>query len=94
MLQYHGFEDGVLENIKARVVDETASFSGEGHYWKHEGGRKEASDSEMLKTYSTGLLAVCLTGYVPCKDFLFPCVILSHYFALYMVYLNFCLSQW
>lgn len=71
MVQYHGFEEAVLENIKDRVMDETASFSGEDHNLKHEVGRKEASDSEMLRTYSTGLLAVCLTGYVPCVDFSF-----------------------
>ncbi|KAH7524295.1 hypothetical protein FEM48_Zijuj06G0104400 [Ziziphus jujuba var. spinosa] len=62
---YHGFEEAVLENIKDRVMDESASFSGENHNWKHEVGGKEASDSDMLKTYSTGLLAVCLTGGAP-----------------------------
>ncbi|XP_021658769.2 DDB1- and CUL4-associated factor homolog 1 isoform X2 [Hevea brasiliensis] len=43
-------------------MDETARFSGEDRYWKHDMGEKEATDSEMLKTYSTGLLAVCLAG--------------------------------
>lgn len=51
-------------------MDESASFSGENHNWKHEVGRKEALDSEMLKTYSTGLLAVCLTGYGLFLDFM------------------------
>lgn len=77
MIQYHGFEEAVLENIKDRVMDESASFSGENHNWKHEVGGKEASDSDMLKTYSTGLLAVCLTGYGLFMDFrgsLFPFV--------------------
>ncbi|KAF2313570.1 hypothetical protein GH714_011790 [Hevea brasiliensis] len=58
----HVFEEPVLENIKSWVMDETARFSGEDRYWKHEMGKKEASDSEMLKTYSTGLLSVCLAG--------------------------------
>lgn len=63
-LQYpHVFEEPVIENIKSWVMDESVKFSGEDRYWKHDLGKKEASDSEMLKTYSTGLLAVCLAGY-------------------------------
>lgn len=51
LLQYpHVFEEPVLENIKAWVIDD------------HDIGRKKASDSEMRRTYSTGLLAVSLTG--------------------------------
>lgn len=46
----HVFEEPVLENIKAWVIDD------------HDLGRKKSADSEMLRTYSTGLLAVCLTG--------------------------------
>ncbi|KAM7459693.1 hypothetical protein LguiA_036687 [Lonicera macranthoides] len=57
----HVFEEPVLENIKAWVMDETAKSTGEDHNWKHELGRKK-SDSEMLRTFSTGLLAVCLAG--------------------------------
>lgn len=58
----HVFEETVLENIKGWVMDETARVSGEECYWKQDLGKKKSSDSEMLKTYSTGLLAVCLTG--------------------------------
>ncbi|XP_052197040.1 DDB1- and CUL4-associated factor homolog 1 [Diospyros lotus] len=58
----HVFEETVLENIKGWVMDETARSSGEDRSWKHETGKRKSSDSEMLKTYSTGLLAVCLVG--------------------------------
>ncbi|RVW17218.1 DDB1- and CUL4-associated factor-like 1 [Vitis vinifera] len=59
----HVFEETVvLENIKNWVMDENARFSGEDRSWKNDSGRKEASDSEMLRTYSTGLLALCLAG--------------------------------
>lgn len=61
-MQYpHVFEDAVLENIKIWVIDDAARFPGEDHNSKS----KEASDYEMLKTYSTGLLADCLAGYAP-----------------------------
>lgn len=52
-----------MENIKSWVMDETAKFAVEERHWKHDVGRKEASDSEMLKSYSTGLLAVGLQRY-------------------------------
>ncbi|XP_022937370.1 DDB1- and CUL4-associated factor homolog 1-like [Cucurbita moschata] len=58
----HVFEDDVLENIKKWVMEETGKFSAEDRNWKQESGGKEVSDSEMLRTYSTGLLAVCLAG--------------------------------
>ncbi|KAL5850013.1 hypothetical protein ACOSQ4_008026 [Xanthoceras sorbifolium] len=58
----HVFEDPVLDNIKNWVMDETVRFPGEGRNSKHDLGQKEASDAEMLKTYSTGLLAVCLAN--------------------------------
>ncbi|XP_059663011.1 DDB1- and CUL4-associated factor homolog 1 [Cornus florida] len=58
----HVFEETVLENIKRWVMDEAARSSGEDHNWKHEQGRKRSSDHDMLRTYSTGLLAVCLAG--------------------------------
>ncbi|KAF5726321.1 DDB1- and CUL4-associated factor 1 isoform X1 [Tripterygium wilfordii] len=58
----HVFEEPVLENIKRWVMDESTRFSGEEHNWKRGSGGKEASDSQMLKTYSTGLLALCLAG--------------------------------
>ncbi|KAJ4826144.1 hypothetical protein Tsubulata_030551 [Turnera subulata] len=58
----HVFEEPVIENIKGWVVDETGRFAGEDRNWRSSAGRKEASDAEMLKAYSTGLLAVCLAG--------------------------------
>lgn len=60
----HDFEDPVLDNIKEWVMDENTRYSVEEQSLKHNTGTREASDSEMLKTYSTGLLAVCLAGYV------------------------------
>lgn len=53
-----------MENIKNWVMDDNTGLSSEEQNLKHSSGRREASDSEMLKTYSTGLLAVCLVGYV------------------------------
>lgn len=62
-IQYpHVFEETVLENLKSWVMEETAR-SGDDHYWRHESGEGKSTDSEMLKTYSTGLLAVCLARY-------------------------------
>lgn len=58
----HVFEEDVLENIKSWVIDDTAISSGEDRSWRQDFGRKTASDSELLRTYSTGLLAVCLSG--------------------------------
>lgn len=53
----------MLENLKSWTTDDTIRLSGDDHYWKHESGDRRSSDSEMLKTYSTGLLAVCLARY-------------------------------
>ncbi|GKU87561.1 hypothetical protein SLEP1_g1945 [Rubroshorea leprosula] len=58
----HVFDELISVNIKAWVMDETAKYSSKDQNWKHEAGRKEASDAEMLKTYSTGLLAMCLAA--------------------------------
>lgn len=58
----HAFEEPVVDNVKNWVMDETARLSCEDRHLKHHMSRKEASDSEMLKTYATGLLAVCLAG--------------------------------
>lgn len=58
----HVFEEPVLENIKNWVTDDNTRLSGEEQNLKRDLGRKEVSDSELLKTYSTGLLAVCLVG--------------------------------
>ncbi|EFH45601.1 transducin family protein [Arabidopsis lyrata subsp. lyrata] len=52
----HVFDDAVTENFKNWVMEEAVKFPGE------DSGRKEASDSEMLKTYSTGLLALSLAS--------------------------------
>ncbi|KZV31707.1 hypothetical protein F511_00511 [Dorcoceras hygrometricum] len=56
----HVFEDDVLENIRGWVINEIPRSSADDRNWKHETGRRKTSDSEMLRTYSTGLLAVCL----------------------------------
>lgn len=62
-MQYpHVFEETVLDNLKGWVMDGT--LRSEDPKGKNGSGVREASDSEMLKTYSTGLLAVCLAGYV------------------------------
>lgn len=59
----HVFEEPVLENLKNWVTDDSSRSWAEEQNLKPELGKKEASDSEMLKAYSTGLLAVCLVGY-------------------------------
>ncbi|KAG8375300.1 hypothetical protein BUALT_Bualt10G0086000 [Buddleja alternifolia] len=56
----HIFEDEVLDNLRGWVMDELPRSSGDDRNWKHESGKRKASDSEMLRTYSTALLAVCL----------------------------------
>ncbi|KAL4564995.1 hypothetical protein LXL04_029076 [Taraxacum kok-saghyz] len=58
----HVFEETVLEHIKGWVMDGPTRSSTEDHKGKNGSAVKQASDSEMLKTYSTGLLAVCLAG--------------------------------
>ncbi|CAH8388331.1 unnamed protein product [Eruca vesicaria subsp. sativa] len=50
------FDDAVTENFKKWVLEEAVKFPGE------HSGSSEASDSEMLKTYSTGLLAHSLAS--------------------------------
>ncbi|XP_010526286.1 PREDICTED: DDB1- and CUL4-associated factor homolog 1-like [Tarenaya hassleriana] len=50
----HVFDETVSENFKGWVMNEDVKFPGE------DPGRKEVSDSEMLKTYATGLLALSL----------------------------------
>lgn len=71
----HVFEEPVVDNVKNWAMDESARFSGEDRHSKHDMSKKEASDSEMLKTYGTGLLAVCLAGYV-LSLFIFPFICL------------------
>lgn len=75
-MQYPVFEEAVSENIKNWVIDDTARFPGEDHK------SKEASNYEMLKTYSTGLLAVCLAGYAPEVNSL-TLISSSHYIVLH-----------
>ncbi|KAI5656747.1 hypothetical protein M9H77_25540 [Catharanthus roseus] len=58
----HFFEEPVLEKIKVWVMEETMRSSGDDRNWKDESGARKCSDFEMLKTYSTGLLAVCLAS--------------------------------
>ncbi|KAJ7966081.1 DDB1-and CUL4-associated factor-like 1 [Quillaja saponaria] len=58
----HVFEESVLENIKDWVMHENSISSADEQNLNHSTGKKEASNLEMLKTYSTGLLAVCLSG--------------------------------
>lgn len=57
----HVFEDDVLANLRGWVMEEIPRSSGDDRYWKHDTGKRKTSDSEILRTYSTGLLAVCLT---------------------------------
>ncbi|XP_010447613.1 PREDICTED: DDB1- and CUL4-associated factor homolog 1 [Camelina sativa] len=52
----HVFDDAVTDNFKNWVMEEAVKFPGE------DPGRKEPTDSEMLKTYSTGLLALSLVS--------------------------------
>ncbi|KAI3690306.1 hypothetical protein L2E82_48286 [Cichorium intybus] len=58
----HVFEEPVLENIKQWVMDGSTRSSSEDHKGKNGSSVKQSSDSEMLKTYSTGLLSVCLAS--------------------------------
>ncbi|PWA78877.1 DDB1-CUL4 associated factor 1 [Artemisia annua] len=58
----HVFEEPVLENIKGWVMEGTARPSIEDHKGKNGSDVKESTNAEMLRTYSTGLLAVCLAG--------------------------------
>ncbi|KAG9139957.1 hypothetical protein Leryth_010492 [Lithospermum erythrorhizon] len=58
----HVFDDRVLENIKRWAIDETFRSFSSNHNSKLESGGKKCRDIEMLRTYSTGLLAVCLAG--------------------------------
>lgn len=77
-MQYpHVFEDDVLANLRGWVMEEIPRSSGDDRHWKHDTGKRKTSDSEILRTYSTGLLAVCLTWYIlklPFGFFPFFCV--------------------
>ncbi|XP_043712556.1 DDB1- and CUL4-associated factor homolog 1-like isoform X2 [Telopea speciosissima] len=61
----HVFEDAVLENIKSWVLDDNARSFGDECNRKHDLGSETPTDSEMLRTYATGLLALCLAGGGP-----------------------------
>lgn len=64
-LQYmHVFEEHVLARFKDWVMDENDRFSGDAISVKHSLEGKIPSDSEMLKTYSVGLLSLGLARYV------------------------------
>ncbi|KAK9699628.1 hypothetical protein RND81_08G185600 [Saponaria officinalis] len=58
----HVFEDDVLENIKNWVLDDSARLSCNGRMRQHQLDENKSSDFDMRKTYSTGLLAACLTS--------------------------------
>ncbi|XP_042509316.1 DDB1- and CUL4-associated factor homolog 1-like [Macadamia integrifolia] len=58
----HVFEDAVLENIKSWVLDDKVGHFGDEYNGMHDSGKYTPTDSEMLRTYATGLLAVCLSG--------------------------------
>ncbi|KAJ6803246.1 DDB1- and CUL4-associated factor-like protein 1 [Iris pallida] len=58
----HIFDDTVLDNIKTWVMEDTIKDSGNDCDWKREFGVNKPTDSEMLKTYACGLLAVSLAG--------------------------------
>ncbi|KAG9440226.1 hypothetical protein H6P81_020391 [Aristolochia fimbriata] len=58
----HAFEDVVLDNVKRWVMDDVVRMSGEETNWKLIMGRNKPTDSEILKTYATGLLSIALPG--------------------------------
>ncbi|KAK9128240.1 hypothetical protein Syun_017037 [Stephania yunnanensis] len=58
----HVFEDDVLENIKNWAMDDNVRYSVEENSRKHGQSKNKPSDAEMLRTYTTGLLSVCLSG--------------------------------
>ncbi|CAL9174091.1 unnamed protein product [Musa hybrid cultivar] len=55
----HVFDDAVLDNIKIWVNEDTPVYDDDS-IWKHELGEDKPTDSEMLRTYATGLLALSL----------------------------------
>lgn len=58
----HVFEEPVLENLNNWATEDSSRSAAEEQNLKRDPVGKDASDSEMLKAYSTGLLAVCLVG--------------------------------
>nr|XP_019703984.1 DDB1- and CUL4-associated factor homolog 1 isoform X2 [Elaeis guineensis] len=57
----HVFDDAVLDNIKTWVMEDPV-ISGDEYNWSQELGSNKPTDSEMRRTYATGLLAISLTG--------------------------------
>lgn len=49
----------MLDNVKSWVTMDMV-VSDDNCIWKHELGEDKPTDSEMLRTYSTGLLALSL----------------------------------
>ncbi|XP_057799163.1 DDB1- and CUL4-associated factor homolog 1 isoform X2 [Salvia miltiorrhiza] len=80
----HVFEDDVLANLRGWVMEEIPRSSGDDRHWKHDTGKRKSSDFEMLRTYSTALLAVCL----PCGGQLVEDVLTSGISAKLMRYLR------
>ncbi|RZC54166.1 hypothetical protein C5167_013020 [Papaver somniferum] len=58
----HTFEDNVTENIKNWADDDNSRFSGDECTEKNISAEDRPTDSEMLRTYATGLLSVILAG--------------------------------
>lgn len=64
-------------------MEEIPRSSGDDRNGKHDSGKRKTIDSEMLRTYSTGLLAVCLARYLyklPFLHFLFVIFLFSSFF--------------
>lgn len=64
-VQYpHVFEEEVLTNIKRWVIEDTLKDVAASRASRSKSTKDaDAVDREMLRTYSTGLLAVALGGY-------------------------------
>ncbi|URE16758.1 LisH [Musa troglodytarum] len=60
----HVFDDDVLDNIKTWLMEENID-SNDDCIWKHVFGEDKPTESEMLTTYATGLLALALASPGP-----------------------------
>ncbi|KAG9443968.1 hypothetical protein H6P81_015308 [Aristolochia fimbriata] len=58
----HAFEDVVLNNVKHWVMDDVVHIPGEETNWKLIMGKSKPTDTEILRTYATGLLSRALPG--------------------------------
>lgn len=45
------------------MVNDTSRAPGKDHNSNSDHGLRKSSEAEMLRTYSTGILAICLAGY-------------------------------